>query len=299
MQNKNTHGFAARLLTLAKKHRMKVAIGIDQPNPGIIKHLKQAKKIADIVIVGKKLSGFEGFALSEPQAIANKLLELLDSHYVDAVVRGQIHPRFLFLPIFQRMGMELSYFNGEKQVSMLIFENKKTKRFFILGTAELGQGYNLEQKKYEAREMAKYLKSWGIKPYVGVMSMRRGKPKNAKPIKGYKPDPLIDKNYKYGEALVEYLKKQGVKADFFNIEFETAVEAGVNIIIPSIGQVGNAFSRSLVFFSENWEAISMLPLHFRPLIIQHTFKTGHGKLFYNVIIAAAAEAVQKKYNLKS
>jgi predicted methyltransferase MtxX (methanogen marker protein 4) len=197
------------------------------------------------------------------------------------------------------MGRELSYFNGEKQVSMLIFENKKTKRFFVLGTAELGQGYDLEQKKYEAMEMAKYLKGWGIEPYIGVISMRRGKPKDAKPIPGYQPDPLIDKNYEYGEALVGYLKEKGVKADFFNIEFETALDAGVNIILPSIGQVGNAFSRALVFFSENWEAVSMLPLHFRPLIIQHTFKTGHGRLFYNVIIAAAAEAVQKKYYIKS
>lgn len=299
MQNKNTHGFADKLLALAKKHRMKVAIGIDQPNPEIIKRLRQVKKIVDLVVVGKKISGFECFEISEPQEIADKLLNLLDSHYVDGVVRGQIHPRLLFLPLFQRMGMESSYFNGKKQVSMLIFENKKTKRFFVLGSAELGQGYDPEQKKYEAMEMAKYLKSWGIKPYVGVMSMRRGKPKNAKPIKGYNPDPLIDKNYEYGEALVEYLKKRGVKADFFNIEFETAVEAGVNIIIPSIGQVGNAFARSLVFFSADWEIVSMLPLHFRPLIVQHTFKTGHGKLFYNVIIAAAAEAVQKKYHIKS
>lgn len=298
MQNKNTHGFAARLLTLAKKHRMKIAIGIDQPNQEIVKNLKAAKKIADLVIVGKKLSGFECIELGEPGEIANKLIELADTHYVDAVVRGQIHPRFLFLPLFQRLGMKSSYFTGEKQESVCVFENKKTKRFFVLSTAELGQGYNLEQKKFEAMAMVRFLKGYGITPYVGVMAMRRGRPKNAKPIKGFKQHPLIDQTYGYAEELLKYLKKRGIKCDFFNIEYETALGAGVNIIIPPIGAVGNAFARSLTFLSESWEGISMSTPHFRPLIMQHSFKTGHGKLFYNIIIAAAAEAVQKKYQVK-
>ena len=110
---------------------------------------------------------------------------------------------------------------------------------------------------------------------------------------------IIDESYNYSEQLLDYLKKQNIKADFFNIEYETAVDAGVNIILPPIGAVGNAFSRSLVFFSDTWEGVAMSTPHFRPLIIQHSFKTGHGNLFYNVIIAAAAEAVQKKYHIKN
>lgn len=299
MKNKNTHGFAARLLTLAKKHRMKIAIGIDQPNAEIIKGLREAKKIVDLVVVGKRIPGFECIELSEPQQIAEKQIELADKHYVDAVVRGQIHPRFIFLPLFQRMGMESSYFSGEKQESVCVFENKKTKRFFVLATAELGQGYNLEQKKFEAMAMVKFLKQYGITPYVGVMAMRRGRPKNAKPIKGFKQHSIIDQTYDYAEELLEYLKKNGIKSDFFNIEYETAINAGVNIIIPPLGAIGNAFARSLVFLSDSWEAIDMSTPHFRPLIMQHSFKTGHGRLFYNVIIAAAAEAVQKKYHVTS
>ena len=299
MSYKDTHGFAERLLRSAKKHRMKVAIGIDQPNPSIAKWLKAANKIADVTVVGKKIPGLKNIPLAEPQDIADKMIELLDAKTVDALVRGQVHPRTLFLPLFERMGMRMSYFNGKGQQSVCMVQNTKTKRFFVIATAELGQGYNLEQKKFEALAMAKFLKSYGIAPYVGVMTMRRAKPKKAKSLPGFKQHPIIDETYKYAEIVTDYLRKQGIKADMFNIEYETAINAGVNIILPPLGAIGNAFTRSLAFLSDTWEIVDMSTPHFKPLVVQHSFKTGTGKLFHNAIIAAAAEAVQKKYHFKA
>lgn len=294
----NTHNYFAKLKALAKKRRVRIAIGIDKVSPDIVRSINRAKAFADITVVGTKVPGVKNIPLVEPQEIADTLLALLDNHDVDALVRGQIHPRFLFLPVFRRLGMELSYLNGIGQHTVAVFENAKTKRFFALGSVELTQGYDLQQKKSEALAIVHFLKEYGYTPYVGIMAMRRGRPKNAKPLPGFKPNPIIDQTYRYSELLLAFLRRHRIKADLFNIEYETAVDAGVNIIIPPLGAIGNAFARSLIFFSDKWEVISNVPLHFRPLVIQHSFKTGKGRLFYNMIIAAAAEAVKRRYHKK-
>ncbi len=275
---------------MAVRRRRTVAIGIDQPTQDIVHQLKAVNRLAHVVVVGCKIRGIDSVPQTGSEQIAETLRTLLDTGAVDAVVRGQIHPRFLFLPLFRNMGMERSYLDGKGQVSALVFEHVRTKRFFVLSSAELSQGYDLEQKKFEALTIANFLKGYGIQPYVGIMTMRRGRPKNAKPIKGFRPNPIIDQTYLHAELLHAYLTQRRIRSDMFNIEYETAIEAGVNLIVPPLGAIGNAFARALTFFSENWEIVCASTLHFRPKIYQQCFKTGKGKMFYNLILAAAAEA---------
>ena len=286
----NTHYFSKILEQLAKKKRVKVAIGIQEWNDQDTSFFKKAEEYADIVFVGKEIPGFACYPAATQEEVGAKLIALMDSGEVDAVVRGQIHPRNIILPLFRRMGKEKSYFTGQGRIGPIVFENKNTGRFFVLSTADLYQGFDFAQKKLEAFGMVAYLRAQGIEPHVAVMAMRRGKPANAQVISDMQTVPIIEETFEDSERLLGLLKDEGVHAEFFNIEYETALKSGANIIIPPIGPVGNAIARTLTFFSGEWEMIAAPALHFRPLALEETFKTSSAKELYPHIIAAAGLA---------
>lgn len=289
--DKNGYDYLSRINKLARKKICRVGVVVFNANKDSENYLKKANKIVDVVVIGSKIKGLECYDIKDEKLAGEKVIKLLDDKSIDALVRGQLHPRPLFFPLCQKMGKgELAYFDGSMRVNALIFENKKTKRFFILTGVDLMSDVTFEQKMTEVKKMIKYTKDIGIKPYVAIMTMRRSKPKDAKPIKGLKEFSIIEENYQHMEKIYnEFKKDQKIKIGMFNIEYETAVEAGANLIIPPIGPVGNAFARSLCFFSGDWELISAQALQFRPYIIQEGFKTANGKAFYNHIIAAAAD----------
>lgn len=288
--NKNTHNFSKKLISLSKKKKITVGIGLFNPDKEAIKYLRLAKEIVDVVLVGSKIKGFESYVASNEEEAANKLIELLDSKKIGAIVRGQIHPRYLCFPLLGRIGKERSCLDGSGKIMPVIFENKKTGRFFILASADLTQGFDIRQRKMEIIGMVNYLVKNGVTPYVGIMTMRRPKPKNAKKINGFNPFPIVEQTFKYAEITSKFLVGRGVRSDLFYIEYETAIKAGVNIIIPPIGPIGNAIARTLVFLSDEWEMIGAPALHYKPYTIEEVFKTASAKIFYNNIISAAASA---------
>ncbi len=286
--NHNTHGISSIIYSDAKKHRRRVVVAIKSADKTAIAYLKKVKRIVDVTIVGQRIPGFTSFEMTEEADMGLKMIELLEDGKVDAIVRGSVHPRYLFLPLFQKTGEEMSYFTGKDKTTIVIFEHVKTKRFFALTSVDLWQGFDIKQKKKEALENAHFLKTMNIEPYVAVMAMRRAKPKGARRPKGYTPVDIVEKSCKDAEATSAYLRKQGIKADLFDIEYDNALKAGANIIVPPIGPIGNAFARSLCFFTDEWELISAPSLHFSPLAIEDGFKAGVGKSYYNHIISAAA-----------
>lgn len=292
--DKNCYGMAAKIMSEARRKRKRIGIVVFQTNNDVVKHLRLADRIAKVVVIGKKIKGLESYAISDPEVAGKRVINMLDNKEIDGLVRGQLHPRPLMLPLCKRLGSELKYFDGSMRINPFTFEHRKTHRFFILCGVDLMSGISYPQKRREVLTMVKHVKEIGLTPNVALMAMRRSKPKNAKPIKGLREFPIIEESYGYAEKIFSELKRKKIKAGMYNIEYETAIKAGANIVVPPIGPVGNAFGRSLMFFSENWQLIRSQALMFRPYNIEDGYKTSNGKDFYWNIISAAATANARK-----
>lgn len=261
-------------LQRAKKKKRKIAIGIIKPLPETVASLKKASKYADLVVVGSKIPGFQCIFIKDPEAVSDKLVSMLVSGEVEGMVRGQVKDSYTFDHYFKVA--EITPIPSNHKICPAVM--KKGQYSFMVGTCSVYHGHNLADKIYEAERLIKYLQDdLKIKPKIAVMGILRPTSKHGK----YQ---VLDDITKTCADLAKYLKKKGHEVKEYYMEYETAVWEGNNLILPSIGYVGNSWLKSLLHLGD-WQLLSCPYLD-----LPHVYEDGcrNEKDYFNHIIHAVA-----------
>lgn len=268
--------FSERFLEKAKTRRRRVGIGIRRPVPETIASLQRAAEVAEIVVVGPKVDGFESIVEADEDEASRKLISLLKDGKIDALVRGQVKDSFTLDEFHRQFGRVPLPSN--RKVCPGIME--KGDYSFIVSTCSIYQGMTIEDKKFEIDRIIRYMEEdLGLVPKIGVMSTLRPTSKIGK-------YPLLDNMAKLNSELAAYLRGRGYDATEYYFEYETAVWNRANLIVPSMGLIGNAWMKALLYLGD-WKLIACPYLDFG---VAYEDGTRNEKDFYWHIVHAAAMA---------
>ncbi len=243
--NTNSVDIGELFLTRARRQKRKIAIAIMRPIPETIESLRRASEYAELTVVGAEVQGFTNIIEPDADIASTKLVALLKDGHVDGIVRGQVKDSFTLDEFHRQFGKEPLPSNRKVCPAVV----KKGEYCFVMSTASVYQGITLEDKIYEVDRIIRYMKEdIGLEPKIAVMSSLRPTSKVGK----YK---LLDDIASINEELTAYLKGKGSDVTEYYFEYETAVWEGANLIVPSMGLVGNAWMKSLVYLG-GWELLS-------------------------------------------
>jgi len=276
MNNKKISG---AFLERAKKQKRKIGIAILRPIPETISSLKKASKYADLIVVGAKVKGFENIIEDDTEKASKILIRLLKDKKVDGIVRGQVKDSYTLDVFFKEFNIEPIPSNRKIAVSIL----QKDNYTFFISTGSIYQGMTLEDKIYEVENIIKHMKDgFGLDPKIGIMSSLRPTSKVGK-------YPALDKIAKINTELCDYLLDKGYNAKEYYFEYETAVWDRCNLIVPSMGLVGNAWLKALLYLG-NW---NLLACNYLNLGVVYEDGSRNEKDFFWHIIHAVAMCNQK------
>ncbi len=235
----------ALFLKQAKRNRRKIGIAIMRPIPETLQSLKKTSAYADLVVVGAKVAGFENIVETDQDKASAILIDLLKAKKVDAIVRGQVKDSTTLDIFFEKFGMTPIPSNRKVFIGIL---HKKPYTFFV-SSCSIYQGMTLEDKIFEIEKIISHMREdFGIEPKIGIMSSLRPSSKVGK-------YPALDEVARLNTALCVYLQKKGYDGKEYYFEYETAVWEGCNLIVPSMGLVGNAWLKALLYLG-GWELIA-------------------------------------------
>ncbi len=221
-----------------KLGRPKIAFGMLEPNPVIEESLKRGEKYADLVLVSsQEIPGFKTVIAERPE---HKIVDMLLSGEVDGIVRGTIDDFTTFYYYCEKTG-----FDRHKVINPGLIETPeimtpggKKKYQFFLSLASNPEGWELEEKIYLTEGIAEFMKNLGWEPKIGFFtSVRPG---------SVGKNPKMDQTWHDAEECVKYFKEKGYDAVNYNIESNTAIEDGANLITPVNGMVGNQMFRMVL-----------------------------------------------------
>ena len=231
-------------LEQAKKQKRKIGITILRPIDETMKSLKRASKFADLVVVGAKVSGFENIVEDDNDTASKILIGLLKDKKVDGIVRGQVKDSYTLDEFFRQFGRETIPSN--RKICPIVL--RKGDYTLVVSTCSVYHALTFEDKIYEAERVIKYMKEdLGIEPKIAVMGILRPTSKRGK----YK---ILDEITERCTKLYQYLVNKGYEAKEYYMEYETAVWDRCNLIVPSIGFVGNSWVKSLMYL-DDWQII--------------------------------------------
>lgn len=225
---------------LVKKGKVKIAFGLKEPNEEILNSLEKSKKYADIILVGtEKINKIENFELVISDNPERKIAEMLANKDVDGIIRGTIDDL--------KTGEAIEEISGEKSlVKPTLLEDTSGRRFFM-GPISNPAAWDKEGRFIIAKEICKFMNSWGTSPRVAVFT---GERHDTYPRKKHIKDGvtgILNKTYEDAEWIVAELKKENFEAKNVAIDLDLAVKDGYNIMIPVNGMVGNQIFRTLLF----------------------------------------------------
>jgi len=281
MTNKiNLQNIPSVFIAKARKQKRKIAIGIIRPIPETIKSLKKASEFADLTVVGSKVKGFENIIEHDDDKASVELIKLLRQGKVDGIVRGQLKDSFT-LDEFHRQFGRPPLPSNRKVATCIMHKDKYT---FLVSTCSIYQGMTLEDKIYEVERHIRYMKEdLGLEPKIGVMSTLRPTSKVGK-------FPSLDAAAEVNRQLAERLRAKGYDTTEYYFEYETAVWNGATLIVPSMGLVGNAWLKALLYLGD-WQLISCQYLDFG---VVYEDGTRNEKDFFWHIVSAVATANSRK-----
>lgn len=223
-----------KIETLAHKKRAKIGIGLFKTTPSIIRSLKKSSAFCDITVIGRKVAEYKHI----PATIKNieqVEIKALQNKKIHALIRGQADA-FLFEDWLAKMG-------GYDRKSLLLFEFviDQLGRSFFTTSGSHPDGWTIRSKKMQVDELLKIVKGFGLKPKLGFRTLVRPGSVGR--------NWFFDQTWEQAEYLVEHYTKLGYQAKNYNIEIETAIADGVNLMVFSDGATGNIFSRALLFFT--------------------------------------------------
>lgn len=237
MMNNTTQNIPQLFLDRASKQKRKIAIGIMRPIAETVESLKRASQYADLVVVGAKVSGFENIVEENDDETSRIIVRLLKEGKVDGIVRGQVKDSFTLDEFHRQFGKEPLPSNRKICPGVL----QKDQYCFVASTCSIYQGMTLEDKKYEIDRLIRYMEEdIGLTPKIGVMSSLRPTSKVGK-------YPSLDSVADINRQLAEYLRNKGYDVKEYYFEYETAVWDGATLIVPSMGLVGNAWFKALLY----------------------------------------------------
>jgi len=261
-------------LEQAKKQRRKIGIGILRPIEETVKSLKKVSEFADLVVVGVKVDGFENIIEENDNKASQILIKLLKEKKVDGIVRGQLKDSFTLDEFHRQFGKEPLPSN--RKVCPLVL--KKGDYTFIVSTCSVYQALSLEDKIYEVERVIKYMKEGlGMELKIAVMGILRPTSKRGK----YK---TLDEITEQCTKLYQHLVAKGYDVKEYYMEYETAVWDRCNLIVPSIGFVGNSWVKSLLYLGDwQWICCPYLDLG----VVYETGSRNEKDFFWHVISAVA------------
>jgi len=225
--------------------RPKIGIAILRPIPETVDSLKKASEFVDITVVGARVDGFENIVEEDQDKAGAILIKLLKDDKVDGIVRGQVKDSCTLDEFHRQFNKEPLPSN--RKICPAVLE--KGEYSFIASSASIYHGMTFEDKKYEVERIIRYMREdLGVEPNIAIMSTLRPTSKVGK-------YPMLDDMATINEQLAKHLKEQGYKVNEYYFEYETAVWSGANLIVPSMGVVGNAFFRAMTYLGD-WEFVS-------------------------------------------
>lgn len=256
-----------QLYELAQKRRPRIGIGILNPIPEVVDSLKKAAVYADVVVIGKKVDVFESV---ETDRLEETAVRLYKEGKIEGLVRGQGDAFRLRDLICAEFGYAL------EEIVDVSLVGDAFGRVFFLGPISQPQGWTKMQKIKAASGMAELVQDFGLTPKIGFLTAVRPGSRGR--------NFFLDMTYEIADECVEWCQARGLAAKNYNIETETALEDGCNIIVPPNGVAGNQMLRAIKFLAD-------LPLYSNVLLgvkehIADSFR--NEKSFFNYFIYLAA-----------
>lgn len=263
-----------QILRKAKKRRRKIGIAIMRPIPQTLASVKKASRFADLTVVGAKVRGFPNIVASDPDVASGVLIDLLKDKQVDGIVRGQVKDSYTLDVFFHKF--KRNPIPSNRKVCLSIMQ--KGRYCFFASTVSIYHGMTLQDKIWEVEKIIAHMKNdFGIAPKIGIMSSLRPTSKVGK-------YPSLDAIAKVNTQLCRYLVRKGYNAKEYYFEYETAVWDRCNLIVPSMGLVGNAWLKALLYLGD-W---NLLASNYLDLGVVYEDGTRNEKDFYWHIVHAVA-----------
>lgn len=264
----------ALFLERAKKQKRKIAIAIKRPIPETMDSLRRASEFADLTVIGAKVDGFKNIVESDEDKASGLLIKILKDGEVDGIVRGQVKDSYTLDEFHRQFGKEPLPSNRKIAASIL----HKPPYTFCATTASIYQGLTLEDKTYEVERTIRWMREEiGLEPKIGIMSSLRPTSKVGK-------YPSLDAVAEVNKKLADYLRGRGYDTTEYYFEYETAVWNGSTLIVPSMGLVGNAWMKALLYLGD-WE---LLTCQYLDLGVVYEDGMRNEKDFYWHIVSAVA-----------
>lgn len=225
-----------KIETLAHKKRAKIGIGLLKTSPSVIRSLKKAQEFCDITVIGKKVAGFKHIPATQ-QTIEQVELKTLLGKKIQALIRGQADA-FKFEDWLAKLG---GYDRRNMPGAMLIID--AFERAFFTTSGSHPDGWTIRSKKMQIDELLAVVKSFGLTPKIGFRTLVRPGSVGR--------NWFFDQSWEQAEFLAQHYTKLGYQAKNYNIEIETAIADGVNLMVFSDGATGNIFGRAIQFFTRD------------------------------------------------
>ncbi len=221
----------------ASEKRRRVAIGINKITPKVVDSLNRAKRYVDIVVVGKKMEGFDSIECDN----LTPMIQMAKDGTVDAVVRGNFDALDAYNALkevfnIQSGILEINFFklNGIKMI-----DDSKQGVFCLLPASFVNER-TYEDKIKSINLHLDFFKKIGIEPKLGILGP-------GKLIDKQENIPEVTAGLEEAENLVTHYSEQGVWGKFFNHQIEyAAMEA--NIIVAQNSWAGNLAAHCLLYF---------------------------------------------------
>jgi len=218
----------------------KIAFGLKKSDKEILRSLRKSKKYADIILIGPKgietVKGFDKIISEKPE---EKIASMLANNEVEGIVRGTVDD-FTTMETYEKItGEKFTYCPG-------LMEDPLGRQFFITAASNV-EAWDKVERMEATKNIALFVKEWGIKPKIAVFTGRRHETYPRKKDIRDGVDGILNKTYEDAEWIVAELKKAGFDAKNWAIDLNPAVEAGYNILCPVNGLVGNQMFRVLLF----------------------------------------------------
>jgi predicted methyltransferase MtxX (methanogen marker protein 4) len=220
----------------------RIGFGLRLLNDDLLRNLIRCQKYAQIVLFGPAtISGAKGFEV----VIDDEPEKILARHLFEGRIEGAIRGTLDSLLIRETYAA-LAGRDPEKDAELhALMENAHGCHFF-LSTISNPTGWRIEDKIFSCEALSQFLKTQlKVKPKVGCLT---GLTKESYIRKKEIRDGMqgeLNQNFEDAEVVVAHLNAKGIEAKNYNIEIESAIKDGCNIIVPPNGMAGSLIFRTL------------------------------------------------------
>jgi len=235
MGSKNTEGLLEIIEKKALENKARVAIGVRNPTPKMLKSAKDAQDAgyAHVVLIGDKQkieaigTDLEVIGTNDPEKV---LGELLRSKYVDAAVRGTARASGTLSNLKRALNQDQLH-----RIALLLTAEGKP---FFIAPVGIDEGDELADKINFIKLGVEHIRRFGIEPVVGVLSGGR--------LGDLGRNRRVDRTLADGDFIVNRISEMGIEAKHHTILIEDAIRES-NFILAPDGISGNLIFRTLVF----------------------------------------------------